>query len=213
MSAITLKQEPISSRYQCKKPAHIPKPRLTAEEYLAQERQAEHKSEYFDGEIVAMAGASREHNLIVGSLIRLLGNHLLERDCNVYPSDMRLHIPNTNTYTYPDVVVTCGEEFFTDDHFDVLKNPLVLIEVLSDSTEAYDRGKKFRHSQQIPSLAEYLLVSQVPYRVELYVRQSKNLWLYSVAYDPDDVIHLASIDCKLSLKDIYVKVQKKEEGE
>lgn len=119
--------------------------KLTPDEYLAIERQAKLKSEYFDGEMYAMAGASREHNIIVANLIRLLGNQLVEKPCTVYPSDMRVKVTEMGKYTYPDVVVACEEELFEDDHNDILLNPILIIEVLSDNTEAYDRGKKFKH--------------------------------------------------------------------
>jgi hypothetical protein len=114
---------------------------LTPAEYLARERQADVKSEYFAGEVFAMAGASRRHNLILANIIRVLGNQLLERPCNVYPSDMRVKITELGKYTYPDVAVVRGEEIFEDEHNDTLLNPQVIIEVLSESTEAYDRGK------------------------------------------------------------------------
>lgn len=139
---------------------------LTPAEYLALERQAEVRSEYFQGEAFAMAGGSQRHNLIVANLLRLLGNQLVSRDCNVYPSDMRVKIEALGKYTYPDVAVACGENRFEDEHRDVLLNPVVLFEVLSQSTEAYDRGKKFEHDQALDSLREYLLVSQDACRVE-----------------------------------------------
>src|SRR5215211_3382177 len=144
---------------------------LTPEEYLAVERRSEVRSEYLAGEVFAMVGASKRHNLIVSNLIRVLGNQLLDRPCNVYPSDMRVKVSRIGKYTYPDVVVACEEEEFDDEERDTLLNPLVIIEVLSESTEAYDRGRKFEHYQYIESLTEYLLVSQEPYRVEQYVRQ------------------------------------------
>ncbi|MGB0386376.1 MAG: Uma2 family endonuclease [Ardenticatenaceae bacterium] len=202
MSALALK----------KTAAFIPRrrpirPRLTPEEYLAIERDAVHKSEYWDGQMLAMAGASRSHNQIVSNLVVELGIQLKTRSCSVYANDMRVRVPEAMTYTYPDVVVTCGEESFADENFDVLLNPIVIIEVLSKSTEAYDRGRKFQHYQQIPSLAAYLLVSQERYHVEMYVKQTEKLWLYSSASDPEEVITLASINCKLSLQEIYAKVK------
>src|SRR4029453_10754721 len=152
---------------------------LSPEAYLAIERQATCKSEYVAGEMFAMAGASRRHNLIVANIIRILGNQLLESSFNVYPSDLRLKISHTGRYTYPDVVVTCAEEQFEDAHRDTLLNPVVIIEVLSEPTEAYNRGKKFEKYQHIESLVEYLLVAQEPYRIERYVRQSNREWRYS----------------------------------
>ncbi|HEX7956720.1 MAG TPA: Uma2 family endonuclease, partial [Pyrinomonadaceae bacterium] len=116
---------------------------LTPDEYLAVERGSEVKSEYLAGEVFAMVGASRRHNLIASNIIRVLGNQLLERPCNVYPSDMRVKVGAIGKYTYPDVTVACAEEMFDDAEQDTLLNPLVIVEVLSESTEAYDRGKKF----------------------------------------------------------------------
>lgn len=179
---------------------------ITAEEYLAAERESEIKHEYFAGEAFAMVGASRRHNLIAANVIRLLGNQLLDRPCNVYPSDMRVKVSATGKYTYPDVVVACEEELFDDAEKDTLLNPAVIIEILSDSTEAYDRGKKFEQYQYIESLAEYLLVAQEPQRVEQYVRQGGSEWRYSEYHRVDDIVKLGVIGCELVLKDVYAKV-------
>jgi len=179
---------------------------LTAEEYLAIERKAEFKSEYFQGEMFAMAGVQRPHNLIANNSIRVLGNQLLERDCNVYSSDMRVKIKKIGKYTYPDVAVACGKEIFEDDYIDTLLNPMVIFEILSHSTEAHDRGTKFQHYQFIESLVEYILITQESVRVEQYVRQSDRTWLYGQYQNLEDIVKLESIGCKLSLKDVYVKV-------
>ncbi|MCI0697752.1 Uma2 family endonuclease [candidate division KSB1 bacterium] len=179
---------------------------LTPEEYLEIERKAEFKSEYFNGEMFAMAGAKRPHNRIVSSVIRVIDTQLLERDCNIYPSDMRVKIEKINKYTYPDVVVTCGKEILEDDQIDTLLNPVLIVEILSASTEAYDRGEKFQHYQFIPSLVEYILITQNAIRVEQYVRQSDRTWLYSEYQSLDDVIKLESIGCELALKEVYAKV-------
>jgi Uma2 family endonuclease len=187
--------------------SEAPKTLLTSEEYLAIERKAEYKSEYFAGEMFAMAGASKRHNLIVSNMIRILGTQLLDRDCNVYNSDMRVKIEKFDKYTYPDVVVAGEEERFEDDQEDTLLNPLVIVEVLSGSTEAYDRGKKFEYYQSIPSFVEYLLVSQTTYRVEQYIRQDGRKWTYSAFYSEDDTIQISAIECHLVLKDVYAKVQ------
>ncbi|HEV7860715.1 MAG TPA: Uma2 family endonuclease [Pyrinomonadaceae bacterium] len=179
---------------------------ITEEEYLAIERGAETKSEYFAGAMFALAGASRRHNRIVTNLVTSLDSQLKERPCNVYSSNLRVRINQTGLYTYPDVVVTCGEEMFSDEHHDVLLNPQVIIEVLSDSTEAYDRGEKFEHYQQVESLAEYLLVSQHACRVEKYLRQDQKSWLYSEAHEVEERIEIESIACLLALRDVYDKV-------
>ncbi len=179
---------------------------MTTEEYLAAERKAETKSEYFGGEVFAMVGASRRHNLMAANIIRVLGNGLLDRPCNVYPSDMRVKVSATGKYTYPDVVVACEPEQFDDAENDTLLNPVVIVEVLSASTEAYDRGKKFEQYQQIETLTEYILVTQEPYRIEQYVRQSDKEWRYSEYHDAGDVIKMSVIGCELALKDAYAKV-------
>ena len=179
---------------------------MTPEEYLAAERKAETRSEYFGGEVFAMVGASKRHNLIAANIIRVLGNQLLERPCNVYPSDMRVKVSATGKYTYPDVVVACEPERFDDAENDMLLNPVVSVEVLSASTEAYDRGKKFEEYQQIESLTEYILVAQEPYRIEQYVRQSDKEWRYSEYHDAEEVIKISVLGCELALKDAYAKV-------
>jgi len=178
----------------------------TPEEYLAAERKAEGKSEYFAGEVFAMVGASRRHNLVAANIIRVLGNQLVDRPCNVYPSDMRVKVSATGKYTYPDVVVACAEEQFDDAENDTLLNPVVIVEVLSASTEAYDRGKKFEQYQKIESLTEYILVAQEPYRVEQYIRQSDREWRYSEYHDAGEVIRINVINCELALRDVYAKV-------
>jgi Uma2 family endonuclease len=180
---------------------------LTPEEYLAIERKSEIKHEYFAGKMFAMVGASKRHNLITANIIRILGNQLLDRPCNVYPSDMRVKVGATGKYTYPDVVVACREEEFDDSEQDTLLNPAVIIEVLSESTEAYDRGKKFEQYQSIESLTEYLLVAQDPSRIEQYVRQNTREWRYSEYHNRDDVVRINVIGCEFVLKDVYAKVE------
>jgi Uma2 family endonuclease len=184
-----------------------PKTLLTPEEYLAIERKAEYRSEYYAGEMFAMAGATRRHNRIVTNLSTALDNQIKARPCNVYSTDMRVKVPATGLYTYPDVVVTCGEELFDDDETDVLLNPILIIEVLSDSTEAYDRGKKFEHYQSINSLTTYILVTQNSAKVEQYVRQENSRrWTYSETHAVGETIILEAIACELNLEDVYSKV-------
>ena len=180
---------------------------LTPEEYLAIERKAETKSEYFAGEIFLMAGASEKHNLIVANLVGEFRMQLKKRPCKVYPSDMRVKIQTTRLYTYPDVVVVCTEPEFEDDRNDTLLNPTLIIEVLSDSTEAYDRGKKFEHYRTLNTLSDYLLVSQDNPRVEYYIRQPDGKWLFSAYNNLQDKIELSSIECALPLVEIYDKVE------
>jgi Uma2 family endonuclease len=185
----------------------VPKRRLSPEEYLAIERKAKFKSEYFDGEMFAMAGASRKHNLIAGSVGARLTTQLDDRDCEVYISDMRVKVSPTGLYTYPDVVVVCGEPRFEDAEVDTLLNPKVLFETLSESTEGYDRGKKFEHYRTIASLAEYVLIAQDKPHIEHYVRQAGNQWLLSETSNLNDTIQLPSIECQLALSEIYRKVR------
>jgi Uma2 family endonuclease len=182
------------------------KTRLTASEYLNLERKSEIRHEFFRGEIFAMSGASREHNLIAGNLNGEIRSQILERRCESYASDMRVQIEATGLYTYPDVVVVCGEPRFEDRHVDTLLNPTVLFEVLSESTEAYDRGLKFGHYRRIPSLREYVIVSQERMTVERFSRRGDD-WVLTEFSSPDQVLELESIGCKLALDRIYAKVQ------
>ncbi|MEK7727070.1 MAG: Uma2 family endonuclease [candidate division KSB1 bacterium] len=184
----------------------VPKLRLTPQEYLALERKAAFKSEYYQGEIFAMAGASDPHNLISINLIRILSTHLLQRDCFVYSSDMRVKVSPLGKYTYPDVMVACGKRIFDDAEQDTLVNPVLIVEILSPSTENYDRGAKFDHYQYIKTLAEYILVAQDRRRVERFFRQPDGQWTYRAFKENDDVIKLESIGCELALHEIYFKV-------
>lgn len=184
----------------------VPKRYLTPEEYLAKERKAEYKSEYFKGEIFAMSGASREHNLIAGNLNGEARSQLRDRPCEVYQSDMRVKVSSTGLYTYPDVVIVCGEPRFEDAEVDTLLNPTVLFEVLSETTENYDRGKKFEHYRTLPSLQEYVLVAQDKCHVEQFTRQPDNRWILWETDDLEAVLKLPSIGCDLKLTDVYAKV-------
>jgi Uma2 family endonuclease len=174
-------------------------PHLTPEEYLALERTAEYKSEYFAGELFAMAGASERHVSLVGQL--------KGRPCKAYANDLRLKVSPTGLYTYPDVLVVCGTPRFADEQHDTLLNPVVLIEVLSESTEAYDRGKKFDHYRALPSVSDYLLVSQDQHKIEHFVRQPDNRWLFAAYTTLDDVVEIPSVACALPLRDVYDKVE------
>jgi Uma2 family endonuclease len=180
--------------------------RYTAEEYLALERQAQYKSEYCAGEIFAMAGASRWHNLIVANVIGELRLQLKGRPCTTYPSDMRVKISPTGLYTYPDVTVVCGEAQFEDTRQDTLLNPTLIVDVLSESTEAYDRGGKFAHYRKLPTLLEYVLITQTKPHIEHYIRQPDHRWLLEEAEGLHSTIHFPAIDCHLSLAEAYDKV-------
>lgn len=180
---------------------------VSPEEYLVVERQAGNRSEYFNGEIFAMTGASRKHNLISLNVGGELRTQLRSRPCEVYVSDMRVKVSSTGLYTYPDVIVVCGEPAFDDHEKDTLLNPTVLIEILSKSTAAYDQGEKFEHYRRLASLAEYLLIAQAKHHVMHYVRQSDNQWLLSETNNSHDRLHLPSINCDLALVDVYDKVE------
>lgn len=186
-----------------------PKTYLTPAEYLAVERQAAEKSEYFAGEMYAMVGASRKHNLITLNIAAALLQQLKDKPCEVYASDMRVRVPATDLYTYPDVVVVCDEPQFEDEHVDTLLNPVLIIEVLSASTAAYDRIKKFGYYRTIQTLAEYLLIAQDEPKIEQYVRQPDDRWLLTDIAAPEGIVELASIPCALKLIDVYHKVSLK----
>jgi Uma2 family endonuclease len=178
---------------------------LTPEEYLELERRAEFRSEYYKGEMFAMAGAGRRHVLIVTNLVSALSQKLRKRPCEVYSTDMRLRVSPSGLYTYPDVLVACGEPQFSDDRQDTLLNPVLIVEVLSDSTQDYDRGRKFEHYRTLPSLVEYLTVTQDRTHVEHWSRPD-NLWQLAEYASLTETIHLASIDTVLPLAEVYDKV-------
>jgi Uma2 family endonuclease len=180
--------------------------RMTPEEYLRLERAAEYKSEFYDGEVVRMPGASREHCLITINIAAALHSQLLDRPCEVYSSDLRVAIPVAGSYVYPDVAVVCSKARLEDSHFDSLLNPNLIIEVLSKSTERYDRERKLAGYRTIESLQEYVLVSQSDCRIEQYVRQPDEQWRYSETTDADGTVELSSILCRLRVSDVYRRV-------
>ncbi len=192
---------------------------LTPEEYIALERKAipdadTARNEYVKGKIIAMSGASREHNLITNNISGELRNLLKSSGCETYASDMRVSSPLTSSYFYPDVVVVCEEPRFEDDVFDILLNPTILVEVLSASTEAYDRGEKFGHYRHLASLQEYILISQDKVLVERYRRQKKQDtapvpakdWIFTAFQALEDILPLTAIQCELPLQEIYERV-------
>jgi Uma2 family endonuclease len=183
-----------------------PKPFLSPGEYLAREREAETKSEYYDGETFAMAGGSEEHSLIVVNMCTALLLQLTEGSYTVYDSDMRVQVDEAGPYAYPDVSVVCGEAEFADEEKDNLLNPTVIVEVLSPATEAWDRGGKFERYQQRASLREYVLIAQDRPRVERYARQGDEEWLLTVAVGLERALSLPSIECELRLAEVYRKV-------
>jgi Uma2 family endonuclease len=189
--------------------------RYTVEEYLALERESEERHEYLDGEIYAMAGESPDHGAICTNLVVELGSQLRGTPCQVFSKDTKVRsgpAPKPfqspkGLYSYPDVLVVCGEMKFHDEHRDVLLNPTVIIEVLSPTTEAFDRGEKWaRHQTWLPSLTEYLLVSQSKPLIEHYRRQPDGGWLYSSVNGLEGSVSLASIGCTLRLADVYDRI-------
>lgn len=179
---------------------------LTPEEYLAWERKAPFKNEYLSGQILAMSGANLAHNLITGNIFNGLYNQLMNREYEVYISKMRVKANPITSYFYPDVAVVCDEPRFEDDTFDTLFNPIVVVEVLSPSTAAYDKGEKFESYKQIASLQEYILVSQDRVNVERHFRLGTQ-WRTIEFQDIADVLSLASIRCELPLSHIYRRVK------
>ncbi len=180
---------------------------ITPDEYLTIERRSEAKSEYFDGEIFAMTGASRRHNLISLNFGAELRGQLRGRDCEAYVADMRVRIPFANIYTYPDVIVVCGRLEFEDAEVDTLLNPTLIVEVLSKSTASYDRDAKFEYYRSLPSLREYLLVSQDTYHVTQYVRQADDRWMLADIRGAEGRLELSSVGCALTLAEIYERVE------
>ena len=193
--------------------------RVSVEEYLVNEARAEYKSEYHNGvvvpvhrtvnergEIVAMAGAQPEHNLLVGELITLLNNCLAGRGCFVFLPDQLVHLPECDRFVYPDVSVVCQKpEYVTSPGgLNALLNPSIIIEVLSGSTEAYDRGEKFRCFRTLPSLEQYVLVSSTEKGIETFTRQDEKHWLMAAAREPDEKVTIGS--CEFTVGEIYRKV-------
>ena len=183
-----------------------PRRHMTIAEYLAYERTSDGKHGYYAGEIFAMAGGSVQHNIIVANTIASLHGQLRRRECTVCPSDMRVHIPRTGLYTYPDVSVVCGQMYFQDSESDTLLNPTVIIEVLSPSTENYDRGKKFQNYRMLDTLREYVLIAQDSVHIEHYVRQMDYQWLLTEYDNEESIFELSSIVCTLTLVDVYEKI-------
>ena len=179
--------------------------RFTPSEYLIMERASPVRHEFFRGEAFAMAGASHQHNLIVANTVGALWSALRDRPCEVYPSDMRVKVEATGLYAYPDVTVVCGPPRLEDEHGDTLLNPLVLVEVLSDSTESFDRGGKFEQYRTIPSLAEVVFVSQKEAHVEHFERQADGSWRLR-EYRAGQRLVLPAPGCEVAVDDLYLRV-------
>ncbi len=180
--------------------------RFTLKEYLALERRAECKHEFIDGQIVAMTGASANHNQIAMNVGVSLYLQLGDKPCRVFQSDMRVQVDPARFYTYPDLVVVCGEEQYGDGELDMLLNPTLIVEILSPSTEAYDRGEKFRRYRSVGSLQEYVLIAQDRPHVERFMGQSGGDWVLSEFEELDTGVDLKSIGCQLLMSDVYRRV-------
>ena len=189
-----------------------PQPRLTPEQYLELDRASEFRHEYYNGRMYLMPGGTHPHAIVIANLSRELGLALKARPCIVTTSDVRVRVSRGGLYTYPDVVVVCGTPRYLDDRRDTVLNPVLLIEVLSPSTEAYDRGFKFAQYRTLESLQEYGLVSQSEPRVEIFRRQASGEWLLSEAAGMDAACRFDSADCTIALKDIFDKVTFGNEG-
>ena len=185
----------------------LPSYYLTPEEYLALERQAETKSEYLGGEMFAMAGASFAHNMIASNTLVSLVPQLKRRSCTAHSSDLRVNVRATSFYAYPDIVVVCGQPQFEDRHRDTLLNPTAIFEILSRSTEGYDRGEKFAQYRMLETLTDYILISQNRPLVEHFTRQPDESWLLKGYSGMDTILLIPSIGCELPLADIYDKVE------
>ena len=180
--------------------------RYTAEEYLELERRAEYKSEFVEGEIFALAGATRAHNLVALNCGAELRRQLRGQPCETYPSDMRVQLAASTRYFYPDLVVVCGERDFVDEAQDTLVNPTLITEVLSPSTEGYDRGEKFGQYRTIDSLQSYVLISQHKPLVEVFERQEDGSWRFSAYQGLSSSVLLPSIGYALSLREVYDRI-------
>lgn len=177
--------------------------RITPQEYLIRERQASIKSEFYQGEIFAMGGGSANHSLIAANFVREAGNALKDKPCIVFNSDLRVQVQSTGLHTYPDATIVCGELLFDDDHRDTILNPTVIVEVLSDSTEKYDRGKKSNHYRQIASLKELILIAQERSHVERFTRQPNGDWLFHEQKELTADFELKSLGISIAISELY----------
>lgn len=180
------------------------KNKMTPGQYLAFERSAlDVKYEFFDGEAFAMVGAGKNHNRInVNLTVELGGKFKADKSsCNLFSNDMRVKI--AENYVYPDIVIYCGDAEFEDNEFDTLTNPVIIMEILSESTEAFDRGKKFAYYRKIPTLQEYILISQTEYHVEQYIRSDDSKWEYRSYEGAGQILKMESVQCELPLSEIY----------
>jgi len=180
----------------------------TKEEYLMMEEAADYKSEFYNGEIFAMAGGSPNRSIICFKLYRRIAEAIDNKDCIGFDSNMKLEISQADSYVYPDVTVICGDIEFSENRRDIIRNPVLIIEVLSPATQAFDRGKKFEYYRMVPSVQEYVSVSQEQPMIEVFYRQDEKTWLYSVFKGLDESVFLRTVDYKILIKDVYRKVDR-----
>ncbi|MEO7768703.1 MAG: Uma2 family endonuclease [Ferruginibacter sp.] len=173
------------------------------EDFLVLERMSKTKNEYYRGEIFAMSGASFQHNQIASYLIKDIGLHLEGKGCNIFGSDLRVHTQFKSFYTYPDAVIICGEPSFADKEFDTIINPAILFEILSPSTEEYDRTIKFEFYKNIPSLKQYVLIDSQRVLIEVFTKKKNNIWLSEVFIYPEEEWYLESVNYKSFVKQLY----------
>lgn len=176
---------------------------ISPQEYLTIERAAEYKHEYYHGQILAMSGASLNHNKIDGNLISTIGNFLKNKNCRILPSNMRISTPSYDSYMYPDASIVCGEPQLEDDQFDTLLNPSVIFEILSPSTRSIDKGGKFFFYQQIPSLKEYIMIDSLKRYVQIARRQSDESWKFENIDETHKSLHIQTINFQFPLSEIY----------
>ncbi len=186
--------------------ATVPANYISPEEYLEREREAETRSEYVRGETFAMAGASIRHAIIISNLVLEIGAQLRTRNCNVFSTDLRLAVNPAGMYTYPDVMVVCGDPVTIDKHNDTIVNPVVIVEVLSDSTKNYDRGQKFQYYRMLSSLKEYVTVAQDEIHLERHIRGNAGEWILTEFGKLEDVVELQSINASLPLSEVYRRI-------
>ncbi len=179
---------------------------VSAEDYLRMERTSQQKHEYYQGEVFAMAGASLNHNDIFTNLFGHLSLKLKGKGCKPYGSDLRVHIPMNTLYTYPDISIVCGKPETTDNAFDTITNPCIIIEILSSSTKSYDRGDKFNLYRQIPTLQEYILIDSETVSVEHFVRTDVHEWRLTELKDITDVFMIKTVAIRITLESLYLDI-------
>lgn len=180
---------------------------ISPDDYLEQERSAFNKHEYFKGDIVAMAGASLAHNRILANLMGNMVPYLKDKSCEIFPSDLRVSVSSKQSFTYPDATIVCGEPEMLDDKFDTIKNPSVIFEVVSPSTEHNDRGRKFFFYMQIPEFKEYILISSTSYYIQTGRKQEDGSWKFEDLKDINDTLKIETVQHQIPLAEIYANVK------